>query len=191
MNECVTESSWKLLCVTNAHVLCPPSLRQRGYWGRQCRGEGECELPAHHRQSANSFWTVTQTGATCLTAHRHKHGHTDLAQTHTQWTLEWTCKLHVTRRTIYTAEIPHTHTHTQTATKSHYKQWRQVDSEMSCVFDQTHEDTELHAACSLKALWHWNMCSQRISKLHSYSVNCPQEEILHSKTWDLPNWNGE
>lgn len=60
----------KLLRLTNVLVFCP-SLRQRGDRGGQCGGEGERSLPAHHRQSADAFWTVTQTGATRLNTRTH------------------------------------------------------------------------------------------------------------------------
>lgn len=68
----VLESSRKLFCVTNVCALCL-SPRQRGNRGRQCGGEGERSLPAHYRQSADAFRTVTQTGTTCLNPYRHTH----------------------------------------------------------------------------------------------------------------------
>lgn len=75
--ECVRvlESSRKLFCVTNVCALCL-SPRQRGNRGRQCGGEGERSLPAHYRQSADAFRTVTQTGTTCLNPYRHTHTNT-------------------------------------------------------------------------------------------------------------------
>lgn len=48
-------------------VLCL-SLRQRGDWGRQCRGQSERSIPAHYWQSADAFRTVAQAGATCVRA---------------------------------------------------------------------------------------------------------------------------
>ena len=60
----------KLLWLTNVLAFCP-SLRQRGNRGGQCGGEGERSLPAHHRQSADAFRTVTQTGATRLNTRTH------------------------------------------------------------------------------------------------------------------------
>lgn len=62
---CVLEPSRKLFFGTNVRVLCL-TLRKWGNRGRQCWGEGERSLPAHYRQSADAFRTVTQTGATCL-----------------------------------------------------------------------------------------------------------------------------
>lgn len=48
-------------------VLCL-SLRQRGDWGRQCRGQSERSIPAHYWQSADAFRTVAQAGAACVRA---------------------------------------------------------------------------------------------------------------------------
>lgn len=115
--ECVRvlESSRKLFCVTNVCALCL-SPRQRGNRGRQCGGEGERSLPAHYRQSADAFRTVTQTGTTCLNPYRHTHKHTRVC---------------VTLRTLCTVKMSHTHTFT--ATRSLYQQRCQVDYEVPYV----------------------------------------------------------
>lgn len=126
----------KLSCMTNVRVLCL-SLRQRGNRGWQCRGEGERSLPAHYRQSADSFRIVTQTGATRLNTHTththpcpHRHIHTKTqrsgnACTQSAWDME---------DALFSKM---SHTHTYTVTKSHDQQWCQVDNRVPCVLTQS------------------------------------------------------
>lgn len=59
------KASRKDSCLTSAHVL-RLSPRQWGYRSGQRGGEGERPLPAHHRQSTDTLWTVTQAGAARL-----------------------------------------------------------------------------------------------------------------------------
>ena len=74
------------LCNTSL-IVCVWSPRQRGNWGRQRGGASVRALLAHHWQSADSLWALTQAGATRLnrdglSTHTHTYTHTHMLNTH-------------------------------------------------------------------------------------------------------------
>lgn len=125
----------------NACVLCL-SPRQRGNRGGQCGGEGECKLPAHNRQSADSVRAVPQTGATRLNAH------TNTMETQAP-------------RDMEDNKMSQTHA----CTAANYQQWCQVVNKMPCVLTKPTKTQSCTLVCYTEqvlvkdlqtqhALWH-------------------------------------